>query len=112
MRVLFAHTAVVLVLLTAGYYALPLRSATTPTPTSALVYAVIAAALPAQFVGLEDRTDALCFSVTLVGTVGSATSTRPAWPASSRRPCTWGNLIFIGTALRLLTTAPASSADA
>ena len=161
MRVLFAHTAVVLVLLTAGYYTLPLRVRDHPDTYLrlalsllilaglalalrrqvrrsrralrpaylriqwllsamyvlilgfALVYAVIAATLPAQFAGLDDRTDALYFSVTLVGTVGFG-DIHPSGTVGQLAAIVHMvfNLIFIGTALRLLTTAPASSADA
>lgn len=161
MQVLFAHTAVVLSLLTAGYYALPLRARDHPDTYLrlglsvvllvglalvlrrqvrrsrraqrppylriqwlltgmyvlilgfALVYAVIAAFMPSQFVGIDDRTDALYFSVTLVGTVGFG-DIHPAGTVGQLAATVHMvfNLIFLGTALRLLTTAPAGAPGA
>lgn len=161
MRVLFAHTAVVLFLLTAGYYVLPLRVGDHPDTYLrlglsvvllvglavvlrmqvrrsrraqrppylriqwlltamyvlilgfALVYAVIAVFLPSQFVGIDDRTDALYFSVTLVGTVGFG-DIHPSGTVGQLAATVHMvfNLIFLGTALRLLTTAPGGASGA
>jgi voltage-gated potassium channel len=77
--------------------------------TFALVYAAIAYYHPDQFVGLETRTDALYFSVTIVSTVGfgdihaEGTSARLLVTAHMLF-----NLIYLGTALRVLTQATPS----
>lgn len=69
-----------------------------------LVYAAIAYYHPDQFVGIGDRTDALYFSVTIVSTVGfgdihaEATAARLLVTAHMLF-----NLIYLGTALRVLT---------
>ncbi len=160
MRVLFAHTAVVLVLLTAGYYVLPLRASDAPGTLLrvlvsavllaglgwvlrrqvhrsrrtlrpvyqriqwllaamyllmlgfALLYAGIARFAPAQFVGIDDRTDALYFSVTLVSTVGFG-DVHPAGTVAQLAATVHMvfNLVFLGTALRLLTVAPEDSTE-
>jgi hypothetical protein len=60
---------------------------------------------PAQFAGIADRTDALYFSVTVVGTVGfgdvHATATVSRILVTTQMLV---NLIYIGTALRLLSS--------
>ena len=72
--------------------------------TFALIYAAIAYYQPDQFVGIEDRTDALYFSVTIVSTVGfgdiHAEGTAARLLVTSHMLF---NLIYLGTALRLLT---------
>jgi voltage-gated potassium channel len=160
---MLGHTTVVLLLLTAGYYVLPLRfpvdesgswvrlavslvllallamvfraqvrrsrrSQTTGylrvqwlltalyvlVLSFALAYAAVATISPDQFVGITDRTDALYFSVTLVATVGFGdihpTGTFGQLLATAHMLF---NLIYLGTALRMLTAgAPAQrSAD-
>ncbi len=71
----------------------------------ALLYAFLGIQVPGQFDGIEDRTDALYFSVTLVATVGfgdvhaSATASRLAVTVHMLF-----NLIYLGTALRVLTS--------
>lgn len=70
----------------------------------ALAYAALATYGDGQFVGLEDRTDALYFSVTLVATVGFGDV--HAEGGAARLLVTVHmlfNLIYLGTALRLLT---------
>jgi voltage-gated potassium channel len=70
----------------------------------ALAYAALAIYGDGQFVGLEDRTDALYFSVTLVATVGFGDV--HAEGGAARLLVTVHmlfNLIYLGTALRLLT---------
>lgn len=150
---MFGHTTVVLVLLTAAYYALPLRLS--PGDPASLVrlgistvalallllvlrrqversrraqsprflriqwllttlyllilafaaaYAYIAFYNPEQFVGITDRTDALYFSVTLVATVGFGDVHASGTPAQLLVTVQMlFNLIYLGTALRLLT---------
>jgi len=70
----------------------------------ALAYAITATASPPQFLGIDDRTDALYFSVTLVSTVGLGdihpTGTFGQLLATSHRLF---NVIYLGTALRLLS---------
>lgn len=70
----------------------------------ALLYAALEAFSPDQFVGLDDRTDALYFSVTLVATVGFG-DIHPAATAAQLVATAHMlfNLIYLGTALRLLT---------
>ncbi len=72
--------------------------------TFALVYAALATRSPHQFVGISDRTDALYFSVTLVATVGfgdiHAEGTAAELVVTLHMLF---NLIYLGTALRLLT---------
>jgi hypothetical protein len=151
--VMLGHTTVVLVLLTAGYYLLPMRrpwpepvnvarTALTAAAAAGLVWAfrfqarrsrtqpdkylriqwllsalyvlVLGYALaysvldrldPAQFAGIADRTDALYFSVTVLGTVGfgdvHATATVSRILVTTQMLV---NLIYIGTALRLLSS--------
>lgn len=69
----------------------------------ALGYAALAIQLPGQFVGLENRTDALYFSVTLVATVGFG-DIHPAGTAARLLATTHMvfNLIYLGTAIRVL----------
>lgn len=70
----------------------------------ALVYAFTAAWAPSQFDAIHDRTDALYFSVTLVATVGFGdihpTGTVGQLIATVHMVF---NLVYLGTALRLLT---------
>lgn len=72
--------------------------------TFALAYAITAAVSPSQFVGIDDRTDALYFSVTLVSTVGLGdihpTGTFGQLLATAHMLF---NVIYLGTALRLLS---------
>jgi hypothetical protein len=70
----------------------------------ALTYSVIAEIMPGQFVGIDDRTDALYFSVTVVSTVGLG----DIHPAASVGQLLVAahmvlNLLYLGTALRLLS---------
>lgn len=73
----------------------------------ALLYSFIAELAPGQFVGIEDRTDALYFSVTIVATVGlgdihpSGTVGQVATTAQMVF-----DLVYLGTALRLLSAHP------
>jgi hypothetical protein len=72
--------------------------------TFALVYAALASLRPDQFVGLDDRTDALYFSVTIVATVGFGDI--HAADSLAQLLVTLHmlfNLIYLGTALRVLT---------
>jgi voltage-gated potassium channel len=73
----------------------------------ALLYAAIAATSPTQFTGIEDRTDALYFSVTLVATVGFG-DIHPTGTAGQLAATVHMlfNLIYLGTALRLLSARP------
>jgi len=155
------HTTVVLVLLTVGYYLLPLRSpwgdATTAgrlagtvvawgllvvflrmatrrsrerQPTQyhriqrllvalyllvlgfALLYAITSAVAPEQFAGLANRTDALYFSVTTTATVGFGDVHAAGTPARLMVTVQMlFNLIYIGTALRILTAGISFSGD-
>lgn len=76
--------------------------------TFALAYAAVAARSPEQFVGISDRTDALYFSVTLVATVGFGDV--HAAGTAARLLVTVHmvfNLVYLGTALRMLTGASA-----
>lgn len=78
----------------------------------ALVYAVVAVQVPGQFAGLENRTDALYFSVTLVATVGFG-DIHPVGGAARLLATAHMvfNLIYLGTAIRMLVgKASASSA--
>jgi voltage-gated potassium channel len=79
----------------------------------ALGYAALAVQLPAQFDGLENRADALYFSVTLVATVGFG-DIHPAGTAARLLATTHMvfNLIYLGTAIRMLAgRAAAPSSD-
>lgn len=70
----------------------------------AMVYAFISVRSPEQFVGLQDRVDALYFSTTVVSTVGFGDV--HAEGNLARGVVTVHmlfNLIYLGTALRLLT---------
>lgn len=72
--------------------------------TFALVYAELATRSPDQFVGISDRTDALYFSVTLVSTVGFGDIHAEATLAKLIVTLHMVfNLVYLGTALRLLT---------
>ncbi len=76
--------------------------------TFALVYTVLATRDAGQFVGLEQRTDGLYFSVTVVSTVGFGDIHAQATVA--RLLVTVHmlfNLIYLGTALRVLTGSAA-----
>lgn len=70
----------------------------------ALAYAVLETVDHAQFVGIKNRTDALYFSVTLVSTAGfgdiHAAATTARLLATAHMLF---NLIYLGTALRVLT---------
>ena len=150
---LLGHTTVVLVLLTLGYYLLPLRFDRSAAWTAgrlvasllslallavmfrrrqrksremlsprylriewllsalyvlvlsfALAYAALAIFRTGEFVGISDRTDALYFSVTVVSTVGFGDI--HAQGTAAKLLVTVHmlfNLIYLGTALRLLT---------
>jgi hypothetical protein len=71
----------------------------------AILHAAVAYHAPEQFVGMENRTDALYFSVTVVGTVGfgdihaEGTGARLIVTAQMLF-----NLIYLGTALRVITS--------
>lgn len=72
--------------------------------TFALAYAALAAHGSGQFSGLENRVDALYFSVTIVSTVGFGDI--HATGSAARLLVTVHmvfNLVYLGTALRLLT---------
>jgi hypothetical protein len=75
----------------------------------ALLYAAIAEFGTHQFVGLEDRTDALYFSVTLVATVGFG-DIHPAGTVAKLAATVHMlfNLVYLGTSLRLLSTSAIS----
>lgn len=75
----------------------------------ALAYAVLETHAPDQFAGMEDRTDALYFSVTLVATVGFG-DIHPTGTAAQLLVTAHMvfNLIYLGTAIRLLTTETAA----
>lgn len=153
-RLLFAHTTVVLFLLTVGFYLLPVRSSegvegyarlavslaalgllvvvlrgqATRSRQSlspgmrrvqgllaalyvlvlgfALAYAAVAALLEGQVAGIHDRTDALYFSVSIVSTVGFGDI--HAVGTVARLLVTVHmlfNLVYLGTAVRLLGAA-------
>lgn len=71
----------------------------------ALAYAALAAAAPGQFTGIEDRLDALYFSVTLVATVGFGDV--HASGSAARLLVTVHmvfNLVYLGTAIRVLSS--------
>lgn len=73
--------------------------------TAALVYYAVATLWPTQFVGLQTRTDALYFAVTVVSTVGFGDI--HAAGAGARMAVTVHmlfNLIYLGTAVRLLSS--------
>jgi hypothetical protein len=71
----------------------------------ALAYTILADLAPSQFAGMGDRTDALYFSVTVMATVGfgdiHATDTVSRLLVTGQMVL---NLVYIGTALRLLST--------
>jgi hypothetical protein len=71
----------------------------------ALLYAAVAVRSADQFVGLENRTDALYFSVTIVATVGfgdiHASGTLAKVVVTAHMLF---NLVYLGTALRMLTS--------
>lgn len=70
----------------------------------ALAYAVIAVNAPAQFVELSNRVDALYFSVTLMATVGFGdVHAEGDFARALVTVHMLFNLIYIGTAVRLLT---------
>lgn len=73
--------------------------------TFALTYTIVAMRSPGQFVGIDDRTAALYFSVTVIGTVGfgdiHAAGTLGQVLVTMQMLF---NLIYLGTALRLLST--------
>ncbi len=148
------HTTVVLVLLTVGYYLLPLRAPWGDATTAgrlagsvlawgllflflrtaarrsherqepeyhrvqqlltalyvlvlgfALLYAITSAAAPEQFAGLANRSDALYFSVTTTATVGFGDIHASGTPARLMVTAQMlFNLIYIGTALRILSS--------
>jgi voltage-gated potassium channel len=151
--VTLAHTTVVLVLLTFGYYLLPLRAPWGDTVSAgrlagsliawvllaflaraesrrsraklpreyhrvqqllsalymlvlsfALLYVVTATAAPEQFAGLANRSDALYFSVTIMATVGFGDVHAVGTPARLMVTAQMlFNLIYLGTALRVLS---------
>lgn len=78
----------------------------------ALAYAVLAAHVPDQFVGVENRTDALYFSVTLVSTVGFG-DIHPAGTAAQLLATAHMvfNLVYLGTAVRMLTSGTSAPSD-
>lgn len=153
LAVALAHTTVVLVLLTVGYYLLPLQAPWGDAVTAgrlagtvlswvllcfllwaearrsrqrqqreyhrvqqlltvlyllvlgfALVYIVTATVSPEQFSGMANRSDALYFSVTIMGTVGfgdvHAAGTVARLMVTAQMLF---NLIYLGTALRVLS---------
>ena len=70
----------------------------------AVLYIVTATVAPEQFAGLANRTDALYFSVTIMGTVGFGDV--HAAGTAARLMVTVQmlfNLIYLGTALRVLS---------
>lgn len=69
----------------------------------ALTYAAVAVQVPGQFAGLENRTDALYFSVTLVATVGFG-DIHPVGGAARLLATAHMvfNLVYLGTAIRML----------
>jgi hypothetical protein len=75
----------------------------------AAMYAVTATASPEQFAGLANRTDALYFSVATIGTVGfgdvHAAGTLARVMVTVQMLF---NLIYLGTALRVLSARTAS----
>jgi hypothetical protein len=71
----------------------------------ALLYAITSAAAPEQFSGLDNRSDALYFSVTTTATVGFGDIHAAATPARLMVTVQMlFNLIYIGTALRILSS--------
>ncbi|SFJ98730.1 potassium channel family protein [Cellulomonas sp. KH9] len=70
----------------------------------AVTYSTMATHVPGQFDGIEDSTDALYFTVTVVSTVGFGDIT-PVGTAARLVVTTHMlvNLIYVGTALRVLT---------
>lgn len=79
----------------------------------ALAYVLIALNMPGQFVGISDRVDSLYYSVTLVATVGFgdiyATGTLAQVLATVHMLF---NLVYLGTALRLLSSRISPTPDA
>lgn len=78
----------------------------------ALLYAITANLAPEQFSGLTNRSDALYFSVTTTATVGygdiHATETAARLMVTAQMLF---NLIYIGTALRVLSAGISFSSD-
>lgn len=77
----------------------------------AITYGMIATHAPGQFHGIENPTDALYFTVTVVATVGFGDIT--AAGTAARLVVTLHmlvNLIYVGTALRVLTGRSATRA--
>jgi hypothetical protein len=156
LKLLFARTTSVLLLLTVGYYAVPFRLQSgsgvgrlvvslvvlallvqvlrRQLRTSrqvlaeayfriqwlltalyllvlgfALLYSTIATVDPGQFDGVEDRTDALYLSVTIVATVGFG-DIHPQGTVGQLAATVHMlfNLVYLGTALRLLSFRPAA----
>ena len=71
----------------------------------ALIYAVTARVAPQQFAGIENRSDALYFSVTTTATVGFGDIHASGTPARLMVTAQMlFNLIYIGTALRILSS--------
>ena len=78
----------------------------------ALVYAVLAAHAPDQFVGVDGRVSALYLSTTVVSTVGLG-DVHPSAPAA-RIMCIAQMLfdtVYLGAGLRLLTMRPSPQQD-
>lgn len=70
----------------------------------ALLYIVTETAAPEQFAGMANRTDALYFSVTIMGTVGFGDVHAAGTPARLMVTVQMlFNLIYLGTALRVLS---------
>lgn len=79
----------------------------------ALLYSAVQTASPQQFAGISNRTDALYFSVTVMSTVGFGDVHAVATPA--RVLVTLHmlfNLIYIGTAIRILSAKATDSTAA
>lgn len=78
----------------------------------AALYAQIESLMPGQFVGIEDSTDALYFSVTVMATVGFGDvhpeGTTAKLVVTSHMLF---NLIYLGTALRVLTARREQQAE-
>ena len=78
----------------------------------ALLYAITVSLAPDQFSGLADRSDALYFSVTTTATVGYGDITAVQTPARMMVTVQMlFNLIYIGTALRILSSGISFSQD-
>jgi hypothetical protein len=71
----------------------------------ATLYALTATVAPDQFTGIQNRSDALYFSVTTTSTVGFGDIHASGTPARLMVTVQMlFNLIYIGTALRILST--------